>query len=486
MNMPSTYKIYINSFNNYEECTHELLKIIQTKPDHPEIEIIINTNINEFDFSLVGHFILIKKIEPNIKIKLILNKNSFENNIEENNILWKIRQTMVHAYFASKISVFSIIDAHGKVIDINSEQRRESNWFVFSTEFLPIVLIDEENYKLIFEKPMTLLNLKRNANINIKSEEELYSYCRNLLIKFKNKKNYFQILAQLAFYKSLQSLRSLRYYFLSEENFLNINLCVDNIYVGNVQDDIKKNYYWKIVLEIFEELKTKPPIYAILFCALTSSKGFIVKEIDKNNIYNVANKLLALWFFAKELIYGLNELAKNIVEHSSRREGILSGYIDSNCELVINIFDYGEKGIVNTLKDKTIQAYKLSKDNSISSQIYQDDYEILCSDKFKFQYLFDLNNVLLLNQQTKRATIHLGLLILSKLIKDNEGRLFVCSADSERFDSYPEKKDVYSDIKFGTKYEIILPTIRIKKSHYNQIISPVSQNAEDTLSISVS
>ena len=490
MNKPKIYRVSIKeegSFFNYSECIKTFKEIIIDKHNEPELEIIVKEKINEFDFALIGHLILMKIKFPAIIISLIFQKNAFEDSrikdVEKHNhLIWKIRQSMVHAYFASNIEVFSIIDSSGEIANINTEIKRKGNWFVFSTEFLPIISINEDNYKGNFEKSVKFLKIK-NPISELRSEDDFYGYCRDFLIKKINHNNYYQIMAQLAYYKTLQSARSLRHYLFYVNKDFEKKLDRDSIYVGNVQDDSKKRAYWEEIIPIFKELKNRPPIYSLIFSTLTSSKKFITTEIGNANIEEVSKELIKLWEFTKQLIYGLNELAKNIVEHTTSKHGILTGYITGENEFKINIFDYGNKSIITTLKETTKATFNSLKETSILKQLFNDDYDTLCGKDFKFEYLFNSNQEHLLNQQTKRATIHLGLLILSRLISENKGKLFVSSSDSERVHIYPEKEKSFGYFPIGTNYQIQLPTKRGKINSYNQITSPSLQNMENALSI---
>jgi len=486
MESKKTYIVRIEdntfSFEYIQKCINEFKTIQNENLTNPEMQIIALKEITSIDFSLIGHLILFKKSMPNLNIILYFPFNKpYKSDIDSmvdtdgKSSIWKLRQYMVHAFYSTSQSIFSVVDETGEISD--AEFKKDS-WFVLSKKFLPIIYINGESYKSIFENSIQTISLEGlNTKKNNINEDDQYQACRKFLFKKKNATNYLQILSQLAFYKSLKDSKILRYY-LNKNVF---NTSYKDFQVSRVQDFSLKEIYWEKIETIFEELQSKPPIYHLVFSTLTSS-DLIYSEIKNDDINSEGDKLLKLWGFSKELIYGLNELAKNIVQHSTTKQGIITGFINENNEFSINVFDYSKKGIVNTIKESTSNAL----DNPSLKIIFEEDLHKIESSDFKLSYLFEPNANHFLNQQTKRATAHLGLLIFSKLISENNGKLTVSSFDLER------DEDIYYNnsnnknfipMPFGTSYQILLPTQRDRIFFYNKITSPNLQNAENTLSV---
>jgi hypothetical protein len=66
-----------------------------------ELIIIAQNEIIDFDYSLIGHFILFKEECANLeKIKIVLNNNISSDNRNQNSFVWKLKQQMVHAYYS--------------------------------------------------------------------------------------------------------------------------------------------------------------------------------------------------------------------------------------------------------------------------------------------------------------------------------------------------------------------------------------------------
>lgn len=485
-----TYTAYIyekaDSSMDFNECIARFIEISSENFQAPQLDIIANNNIDKLDLSFVGHLILMKKAIPALSINIILpyDANDRCNDNKQNSFLWKIRQSMVHAQLTTNEKIFNIYDSDGRTYNTDHEM---VEWFVLSKKFIPTIYLNEKNYCETFEAKSNFIDisiLKSELNHVTEifksgvSEEKIFQSCRKYLYSNKTNNNYLQILSQLSFYRSLKDLKILRYYLIK---YINLFKC-DELQVSNVKNIKLKNAYWEKILPIYEELHSKPPIFHLIFSTLTSS-SLINSKICDEEIETEGDKLYNLWGFTKELVYGLNELAKNIIQHSTKKQGIISGYIDENEDFRINVFDYGSKCIVNTLKKSTLSA----SDNAYMNEVFKDDYKKLESHEYKLPFLFEFNEEYFLNQQTKRATAHLGLLIFTRLIIENNGRLIVSSSDPERKDDVyllNHKDKGYSNIiPIGTNYQIHLPTLKEHKDIYSDIITPDLQSADNTLSV---
>lgn len=507
--MQESEQIYI-PINGYEINSSHIQKcidkfrdiIIDTEIKH-EFIIKAEDEIKKIDFSFFGHLMLFsseykRKYNKDLSIKLILPKNISITSDEDESIyptirsmIWKIRQQMIHAYYSmSENSVFSLVDGNGEMV---SAEQKKDNWFVLSKKFLPIILINKDNLNLLFNDSSNLHNVQLSNQDFLSStsdkEESLYQAYRKLLFERKNKSNYFLILSQLAFYKSLQEAKILRFYLfdqLSDEVKLQIKMPQnrDLIQVGVKQDVDKNKGYRKVILPVFDEMKKSSPIFCLIFYTLISSD---LIDFEEKDLSFIAKKIINLWEFTKELVFGLLELAKNIVQHSSEQEGIISGFINNKNEFEIRVFDHGKISVLTKLLNDTQSFIDNHPQKDVLWDFYAEDIKILKSNTFNFINLFKLNGNQILNQQTKRATAHLGLLIFSKLIEENNGQMFVSSSDfkSGRL-PYLYSTNGFSEnsLSVGTNYLTILPIENKEKfGPYVKFSNPNTKREPDIVSI---
>ncbi len=412
---PKIYKAYLKFNDNqsidYNDCYNKFEEILLCNDEKIEFGIIAEQKIIDFDLTIIGYLILLKKSKPYLETKIILENNYYtDSNKKAESVIWKIRQSIVHTYYAtSNTDVFSVVDGDGEIVDINKEEKRrnykqENYSFFYSKEFLPIIFINEKNYKTIFEKAQKFHAIQRTEK-KLTSENYYYLYCRKLLTNNISDDNYIQILSQLAFYRSLESLKSLRYYLNTETNEFRNFINIDSIQVGYISDNNIKDKYWKEIIPVFNKLKELPPIYSLIFSILVCSKRFKIDEFKKNEIEKITNNILTLWEFTKKLVFGINELAKNIIDHSSTRQGIITGYINKSDQFRINIFDFGKKNIITTLKESTHNKIESFKEDDILKKIYEEDFNKLKNNDFDFSLLFKSDKTQMLNQQAKRAGV---------------------------------------------------------------------------------
>jgi len=426
-----------------------------------------------------------------LEIKLLLLKNKpYKDDLDDKkqiSVLWKLRQAMVHSYYSTNKNIFTIIDANGEISDTEYEKNNKK-WFVLSKKVLPLIFLNEENYKNTFETQLKLISVSKivKSIVVSQSEKKIYQECRKYLFRKKTKNNFIQILSQLAFYRALQSAKILRYYLIKQLDSQKGKIKENVFQISAVKKEETIRKYQENIVSIFDELLKKPPIFHLVYFTLTSS-DLISSAITNININDEKERLFNLWDFTEELVYGINELAKNIIQHSTKHQGVITGYINKD-ELNLNVFDYGKEGVLNTLQESTQNTFKTLSLNSILKKHFKEDLDKIKSNEFKYENLFKANNENLLNQQTKRATAHLGLLIFTKLISDNSGKLYTHSynAKNDEIDEYSNYKSDKIPLPLGTNYEFLLP-LKFeggnKSKYYQKRSSPTSRGIKDKISI---
>jgi hypoxanthine-guanine phosphoribosyltransferase len=381
-----------------------------------ELQIIAENEIIDFDFSLIGHFILFKEELPKLSITVILQKNYA---IDSDSITWKLKQQMVHAYYSTRKDIFSLIDGSGEMSIGSVDKRKTTGHFALSKRLLPIIYLNNKSYKCLFEtsvnfEPLKNLDLRNEKGEIKKDDDGLYKACRKALFKHVKEENYLQILSQVAFYHILMEAKMLRFYLYDEldetvQNILSEKGDKDSFRVGVIQDVDEKKEYREALMPVFNEIKEALPFSKLLFFTFISSELIENKTVLKEQVTIIKN----LWEFTKELVYGINELAKNVIEHTDTRKGVITGFVNSKKELELSVFDFGKKGIMKTFEEHLLLG------SNAKEEYIQQDINAFNEGKFSFTSFFDLKNGYILNEQANRATAHLGLLFTYQLIKKN-------------------------------------------------------------------
>ena len=466
-----------------EKCI-EQFNLIKNNPN-PVLEIITTKAVKEVDPLLIAYFILFKKGKPNLEIILNLHEDT------SSNVINTVGQYKMHALFTYGEDVF--------LLPIHKSELIPESWIVWSESFLPITFIDVIRYKATFVELIKFQNLIEKVEYD-QNPTALYNKCRKFLYdKFLTDKDGFIYLSQLAFFKALEDAKILSFYLYKDfhgDQEITKDICIEEQYqIGTYLKNEKAFQFYKAVQEtlIFNELFKKPPIYSFIYATLLSS-DLLPGTFNSKNSKNIINILKNLWIFTQQLVDGLEELAKNIYEHSSNKWGVITGRVYSSSKIQelqstiqkskevfetylnsfknstgniidrffeINVIDGGEFGVVQKVKDYL--------ENIYNTEFEQDDMDLFINNQIKFSNFLKPSNSQLLNQQTKRATAHLGLLIFSKLIEENKGLIragtWAINSTTDRDDvltfpemeKFPFNNDSAPLSPFGTNYHFLLP-----------------------------
>lgn len=424
------------SQNCIEKCIIEFNKNLR-EGNNPILEIVARKPVVEIDPLLIAHLLLFKQGKPDLTIKFTFQAGTTDKLIN------RILQQRAQIQILTGDPLFTI-SGENRIDSINAKL------FVWSQKFIPIILINKQNYIDLFVSSTKFLILKDEMNYETIAYD-LYQNCRNYLYnKTKPGDNGLNNLAQLAFYNSLYESKILTLHIFSSmnkeqiisEKLLNAN----DISVGNLSSKIAVEFYNFTVSNIFNSLNHKPPIYHFIYSTLLSSDLLPSGQLKDDNYENFEKALINLWTFTNNLFNGLQELAKNIIEHTNTGTGAITGRVyksevlnelqennpeskklfseylnyifkkNQNSEtafFVLNVIDDGNIGVIKKLK-RDIEELPLP---------VQDDHDIklINDNRIKFQHLLDSSEGIILHQQAKRALAHIGLLIFSKLIEKNEG-----------------------------------------------------------------
>ncbi|WP_191187640.1 hypothetical protein [Mucilaginibacter pankratovii] len=493
--------------------------------EDPILVIEASNTIEEVDILVIGYFLLFHQYARerriiNFKIELRLTKNlkpfsrpdadeldkiaeldalkgRYENDTRKlfsDEVGWIIRQYMAYAFLQGNNNPFTVTYGYvfnyenedGSVDDISIHSDRKSSWFVISGSFIPILRVNNISYELYFTERTEALELEIDY-VYYPKNSELYSsvsaalkkrlYNKDIYIQ-KNKVKAFRVLTRLAFVQALSNARILNFYLNNTSSF------ADQLQAGSLKGQTAINYF-RSIRPIFNELQLKPPIFHYIFSTLMASK-LLPNKLNGDTKLEFETTIKSLWSFVKELIFGIQELAKNVVEHSTYHEGIitartykLDSYEKLNPELIsvfrtyqqclkkehssffdVNVADGGLEGVLKTLTEQSKQSHQ----NHPSEELAK-DIESLETNKITFGDLLNPNQPLRLFQQAKRATAHLGLLTLAKLVDNNHGLLRASNWETDSDTMLRASETIYQQqfrdktamIDYGTNYHFVLP-----------------------------
>ena len=226
--------------------------------------------------------------------------------------------------------------------------------------------------------------------------------------------------------------------------------------LNDESNDLEKAYFLEITdNHLLNVLYDNPPVYTYIYSIIHT----IVKPFKNCESIEVAqSRIESLMAFCKRYVAGILELAKNIVEHSKNRQGIITigSYAkddDSGRDIEAYVFDYGDCGIVPTM------IAELEKSGGKTRQD-KEDKEILesTSDTYELKDFFKPGQSKRLFRQIRREMAHFGLIHFVSLITSNRGKCLISSENKEhKKESYAiddcEDKSLYR----GTSYYFSLP-----------------------------
>jgi hypothetical protein len=471
------------SQNCIEKCIEAYNKISNYEHQYV-LEIITTREVKEVDPLLIAYFALFKKQRNNLDIILHLHDST------STNVIAKVGQHKAHAQFTSGVNVFKLSPNESDIIP--------KEWIVWSDSFMPILYIDPANYKSLFVNKIDFHRFGNQAKYN-KNWGIQYQNCRQYLYEvFLKDGDGIKFLTQLAFYKALDNTKILSFYLYKHfHNDSDITLEIvkrDKYQISSLYNENAFNFYKEVIdSSIFNDLLSKPPIYYFIYATLLSS-DLLPGNLSNDNKKDFIIRLSTLWNFTQQFVDGLNELAKNIQQHSFFRRGVITGRVYNGNRILelhngisgqnkifktysdlfvekdgtilksffeLNVIDNGKVGVIEKLKSD------LPTEDIFKEE--REDVELLEKGSINFDDFLNPSCAIILNHQAKRSTAHLGLLIFSKLIQENNGLI---RAGTQKLNNSTErdnvlwfpnieeteyKNDSYPLCSMGTNYHILLP-----------------------------
>lgn len=493
---------------------------------------------NGFDLLFISYLTLLKNDFPNITIHFEF--PLFSDSSSLNVLFFQLAHHRAHLLINSKIEVFKIF-RNGIEFFYNKA--------VQASTYIPPLVINKITLKELFSRKNDSNNflVKNTALINsLKDDEEINKQTRDLTYK-KLTDSYSESmggiskwelsdLSNLYFFRVLYDLYVLRH-FLNEINGKKSKYQIGNVIIESAEDrssakqfrdgvmtTLKTNgvfnfscvevYFFALIVqnsELFKMPTTLKKMFALIKDVLNDKEVKGLVNFDKNKLHerNLKKRFIEVYCenlvriinYTKGFVYGLEELAKNIVEHSGEDGngfGVITGRIynfnkieqlkkgipqewlrkynvSKHKFIDINVVDSGLKDVINvysqTLKSERneIQLKINSSNRNLLDKLikeYDDDIKLLMN--FKCNNLFNYDFSLKLLHQVNRTKARLGLLIFSQtILHDKEAFVSVASNyifdnDSIGYHIYRKENKIVDIVNkdfipLGTNYNFIVP-----------------------------
>jgi hypothetical protein len=487
----------------------------------------------DFDLLFISYLTLFKLDFPNIEIEFHF--NNFLDSINANSYLFKLAHHRTHLFINSKKIIFRIFKDNLEFIYSKVSQ---------SVSYMPPLIINKETLSLLFLRKTNSNNYKANLLYEIRQlkndkiilsqqKEPVLNRIQELFIENKGKLENWQSndLSTLYLLKALSELYILRY-FINNVNGAKSTYQIGLSIIDSKDDRQNEKKFRERVMEILDSnevfLFSDVEVYIFslviqnsdLFKIPTSLKKmytkieFLVDETDKKKLQNyetsknserfLKSKFIDIYVinlqriidYTKDVSYGLQELAKNTVEHTKENEnegyGIISAriyalnkvkelknissewlndYNNSHKFMDINVIDSGSNSVIKTYIQTLVSELPVIEEiQDIKLKLeLKDEYEkdIKQLGNYLLNNLLNFDSLQLMHQ-INRTKSRLGLLIFSQTIL-YEKRAFVSLASNNiaEFDNigyflYNRNNILINEsnpnyLTVGTNYNFIIP-----------------------------
>lgn len=495
------------------ESVTEILKTLRISLSGDAMQ---ENQTEDFDLVFLSYLAMLKMDFPNLLIEIFFSHDSDG----ESKLFFQINQHRQHLLITTGQEIFKLFFNNREFSNFAPEQ---------SASYIPLLLVSPLTIGPLFQRKKPNSNhIKRIFNfLNGGGQPLNYSQQKTAALD-SVKENYLSKKQSVGEWKSAD-LADL--YLLEVLSELNILIHVFNIEKGHssnyqigssIKDPIVTARFRNVIYEVIEEEGILMFSEAeIFFLSLLVRKSSLFKVPRKtqdvlNLIFGIvsaeekpeyqtderkamfryveiyAENLRRIIGYARDICYGLEELSKNIIEHTQSKIGIITGRIyildrihklksvdrswsnsfDKMHRLLdINVVDCGLTGIqssyLENLKNEmngfgTVQDSALSK--TIRSE-YEQDLEAL--NNYGLGQFFNFNSIKLFHQ-INRTKARLGLLIFSQtVLSENKGFARIASSDlskdnSEGYELFESgnnigQRHIVDFIKMGTNYNFLLP-----------------------------
>ncbi|MFC2155499.1 ATP-binding protein [Acidobacteriota bacterium] len=454
--------------------------------------------VKNFDLTFIAALNLFKFSFPNISIRLIFDRLAKGSEAEA--CFFRFGQFCTASFIAYGHQIFSIFHDRSRV---------EPNFFLKTLSgYLPFVYVNKNSFEILFQKPIKesweqwWQDLQPEAFKGLQGKgnrtEKIYQELRNHVIQrinFKGKPEQnilnfniiylFNAVRKFHFIKKILRDRFQRDKFRGAG--IQVGDAVSSLGIGLSRESDRE--YEARVQHVFDRILEKPPAFVMLFSYFIEKfyspapgKDITYREKIKIRVELISN----IFYFTEEIFYGVRELAKNIIEHSSNGRGIIVGRVldreylsqlkkgmhvesflttrpaDDKEYIDFIVLDDGSRGII----EQTIENLKALEDEfkEIPDILgkFAEDIENLSKGKITLPDFFNPEEIKLKYQEV-RSALSLGLLVFSHLVLKNSGYMMVSSPHGNSvqgmalFDNWQERRDLREIIPLGTFYNILIP-----------------------------
>lgn len=481
----------------------------------------------DFDLLFISYLTLFKIEFENVNIQIHIISEKVANKDYLNSTIFKLIHHKVHLYINTKKEIFKLFVDNKENTIIQITQSRS---------YIPIIFIDRNSYDKNFSKKdksnsynKSIFNILNSLKTEEIDDKDIFLQIQEQFIKKKgiNLDDWnSEDLSFLYLLKLLDELNILRH-IVNRIKGIKGGYNIGRSIMSSFTDPKSSNLFRDVVIKVVESYEifkfSDVEIYFLSIIIQNSKLFKIPKSIDEmyfkiESFLNESEKkkcklddkllkkkyieiyeynLRRIIDYTKEICYGLEELAKNIIEHSGTKKnegfGIISGrsyshnvvkhlknveanwlknYNNNFKYLDINVIDTGTKDILKSYQDTLNIEKQLCED--IESSVLRDEmfeaYEndIVEIGKFDIKSFFN-NDSLKLIHQINRSKAKIGLLIFSQTILVEKKAFVNISSSGLKEGDYNKGYFMYRDndiitqtenlkhIALGTNYSFIIP-----------------------------
>lgn len=454
----------------------------------PLLTILVESELIDIDILLFAHLLLFKSEAPRLKIHLEFKQ------AQSYPLILKLRNYMVYAILNLGMEVFDLTypDNSG-YRTANITNTLTVDFVALSGKVIPLLFITQESYRSLFEQDISHLlgaiSFEYEAD-HVALFNKYSSYAKMQVVDIRRNTDSVQQLARFAYYNALFEAKIFAFYY--DQAYTEHKITRPKLKLGSLQG--KEAYeLFDSIRYVFDELRTKPAIYQFIYATFLSSE-LLPNYVNSKTKVAYQNAIINLWQLTQHIVSGLVELAKNIYQHTSNGTGVITGRVyrsgvweqlkTDHAEagdlidlytrqfkkelrekelafLDLNIIDAGTDGVTNMLfKNSEPENYP----ELLSSEL-EEDRQRIRNREIRFRHFLNPQSEVLLNQQAKRASAHLGLLAFAKLIGDIGGLLRASSWEGNESEKKREHVLIPEYVPaeqaplsaLGTNYHVVIP-----------------------------
>ncbi len=453
--------------------------------------------IRNFDLTFIASINLFKFTFKKIKIQLIFNR--LRKNTDEEECFFRFGQFLTAGFLAYGHEIYSIV--------YNGKSRGPGYFLKNLSGYLPFIYVEKETFIKLFHEPFNEtwdkwwqeLDFKAFEKLKDKKNkaEKIYQELRDDVIRNINESkgnpghnllDFFIIYLFSAVRKFHFIKRVLKNQWEKEkfkDSGISIGTFDSRLGIPLSKKGDKK--YEQEIQHVFDKILDKPPAFVMLFSYFiekfySPEPG---KDAGDDEKIKVRKELISkIFYFTNEIFYGIRELAKNIIEHSSNGRGVIIGRVLNRSDLPglkpgmqideylkgreetefidLIVLDDGDVGIIEkTIKNLNVLKTEFTDIPDVIIK-FEKDIENLSKGNIVLPDFFNPGDIKL-NYQQIRSALSLGLLIFSHHVLENHGFMMVSSPQPGEvkglvlYENWDKRKDLKEIIPLGTFYNILFP-----------------------------